>query len=175
VTQPTPSSAGTRPDTPPSDRVRLARLALDAALAMDGVEAGTDGPVKLWVTVDQGQRYPGVLASVLPDGTHSVGLHLVVAPVPLLPLADAIRERVRADAAAVGLEERLGPVDVVFEDLADAPGAAPATGSATAGAPAPGGAGSASRGTAQRPASGGRAEPPAPTSSPPPPPGGPSS
>ena len=121
MTQSTPPPAENPPVAPPTDRVRLARLALDAALAVDGVEAGTDGRVKLWVTVDQGQRYPGVMASVLPDGTHSVGLHLVVAPVPLRPLAEAIRERVRVDVEAAGLAERLGPVDIAFEDLAPTP------------------------------------------------------
>jgi hypothetical protein len=85
------------------------------------VESGTDGPLKLWVTVDQGQRHPGVLAAVLPDGRHQVSLHLVVAPVPLHPLADDIRAQIDADAAAAGLSDRLGPVDVAFEDLAESP------------------------------------------------------
>jgi hypothetical protein len=150
VTQPPAPAEQNLPSAPPSDRVRLARLALDAALAQDGVASGTDGPFKLWVTLDQGQRYPGVMASVLPDGTHSVRLHLVVEPVPLHPLADKIRERVVADATAAGLEDRLGPVDVVFEDLADPDGApSVATGEDVAGAPA-------ARGSGASPAQGAR-------------------
>ena len=122
MTEPTAPAAETRPSAPPSDRVRLARLALDAALATDGVDGGTDGPVRMWVTVEQGQRYPGVTAYVTADGTHDVGLHLVVEPVPLHPLAEAIRSRAEADVAAAGLAGRLGSIDIAFEDLAS-PGA----------------------------------------------------
>ena len=118
MTEPTAPAAETRPSAPPSDRVRLARLALDAALATDGVDGGTDGPVRMWVTVEQGQRYPGVTATVTPDGTHDVALHLVVDPVPLHPLADAIRTRAASDVAAAGLAEALGSIDIAFEDLA---------------------------------------------------------
>ena len=118
MTEPTAPAAETRPSAPPSDRVRLARLAFDAALATAGVDAGTDGPVRMWVTVDQGQRYPGVTASVTADGTHEVALHLVVDPVPLHPLAAAIRSRAEADVAAAGLAGQLGSIDIAFEDLA---------------------------------------------------------
>jgi hypothetical protein len=113
------------PAAPPSSvRVRLARLALDAALATPGVVSGTDGPLRVWVTVEQGRRFPGVVAVVRADGLVEITLHLVAAPVPLHPLGDAVRARVERDAGAAALADRLGPVDIAFEDLAE-PGAAP--------------------------------------------------
>jgi hypothetical protein len=37
--------------------------------------------------------------------------------VALRPLADAVRARVERDVATAGLADRLGPVDVVVEDV----------------------------------------------------------
>jgi hypothetical protein len=46
-------------------------------------------------------------------------LHLVARAVPLHPLASAIRARIERAAARAGLEDALGSIDIVFEDIAE--------------------------------------------------------
>lgn len=105
--------------------MQIARLALDAALGTPGVVSGSEGPLRSWVTIENGQRLPGVVAAEQADGLVGVTLHLVVEPVPLHPLADGLRTRIEAGAAAGALAGRLGPVDIAFEDIGQ-PGAIPA-------------------------------------------------
>lgn len=120
--------------------MQLARLALDAALATPGVVSGSEGPLRSWVTLENGQRLPGVVAAEQADGLVGVTLHLVVEPVPLHPLADGLRSRIEAGAAAGPLAGRLGPVDIAFEDLGQ-PGAVPGAPPPPAAPPAPAAAG----------------------------------
>jgi hypothetical protein len=120
------TSAGPALTVPaPSPRVRLARLALDSALAVEGVVAGHAGPHGVGTVEDAGRHLRGVTAAALPGGRYEVGLHLVAAPVPLRPLAERVRERVHRAAARLALEDRLGPVNVAFEDLLDPAEAGP--------------------------------------------------
>lgn len=105
--------------------MQIARLALDAALGTPGVVSGSEGPLRSWVTIENGQRLPGVVAAEQADGLVGVTLHLVVEPVPLHPLADGLRTRIEAGAAAGALAGRLGPVDIAFEDIGQ-PGASSA-------------------------------------------------
>lgn len=91
---------------------------------MPGVVGGDEGRLRLWVTVDRGERIPGVVVAALGDGRHAVTLHLIAEPVPLHPLADSVRAAVERAAAAGSLSAALGPVDVAFEDIAQ-PGTAP--------------------------------------------------
>ena len=86
----------------------------------------------LYVTEESGvsgARATGVVATARPDGRFDVELHLIARPVPLLPLGEEIRSRVVAAATKDGLTERLGLVDIGFEDLVEvAPADPPALG-----------------------------------------------
>ena len=96
-------------------RVALARLALDVVSMIPGV-AGTDaGPGGLCVTADPPFGVlRGVSVIAQPDGRYEVDLCLVARMVPLLPLADDVRRKVRARAARESLADRLGNVNVEF-------------------------------------------------------------
>ncbi len=107
-----------------SERVELARLALTHALAIDGVVRADAGPRGTRITLDGGERLAGVTAAALSDGRYTVTLHLVARVVPLEPLAARIRARIERGAARAGLGRALGPIDIVFEDLAELPGGA---------------------------------------------------
>lgn len=111
---------------PPSARVRLARLALDAALAVDGVVRSDPGPLRVRITAEGQDRVPGVVSAALADGRYEVSLYLVTLMVPLHPLADRIRSRVARAASQAGLDDLLGPIDIAFEDLVE-PGLAVAS------------------------------------------------
>ncbi len=114
----TPASQPAQPlSAAPSERVRLARLALDAALGVDGVVSSHAGPLGTRVTVDREERLPGVVATALAGGGYGVELHLVTEVVPLHPLADRVRSRVVQAASAVGLDGALGPVDITIADV----------------------------------------------------------
>ena len=69
------------------------------------------------MTASDGLRVDGVVCAALPGGRYQATVHLVVAMVPLRPLADAVRARVQRDVTIAGLAERLGPVDIVVEDV----------------------------------------------------------
>ena len=101
----------------PSERVLLARLALDAALGVPGVVSGDAGRFGTRVTVDRDERLPGVVATALAEGGYAVELYLVSEAVPLHPLAALIRERVERNAASAGLGDALAYVDVAIEDV----------------------------------------------------------
>lgn len=106
-----------RPFAEPSERARLARLALDAALRVDGVVSSHTGPGGMRVTSDRGERLPGVLVTALPGGEYGVELHLVTDVVPLHELGERVRSRVARAASSAGLADVLGPVDVTIEDV----------------------------------------------------------
>ena len=122
-----------------SDRVRLARLALDAALVVPdvlGAEAGVHG---VRVTADPpAGPLRGVSVIAQADGRYAVDLRLVARIVPLVTLGEEVRRRVQASALRDGLADRLGTVNVEFarlltpdeardtEDARGAVGAAPA-------------------------------------------------
>ncbi len=114
-------AGATLPASAPSERVELARLALTEALALDGVVRADAGPFGTRITLDGREPLAGVTAAALSDGRYGVTLHLVSRVVPLRPLADRIRARIKRRASRAGLEEVLGPIDIVFEDLAELP------------------------------------------------------
>lgn len=113
--RPIPDAGRTTP------RVRLARLALESALAVEGVADLHAGPGATRVTSDGNERLPGVVATALADGTYSLDLHLVAQLVPLHSLAEEVRSRVTRAAGAAGLAEALGPIDITIEDLVQRP------------------------------------------------------
>lgn len=101
-------------------RTRIAGIALQAALAVDGVVAGDAGPHRLHVTVGgPGGPLVGVRAVAEPGGGYGVDLGIRAGLVPLAALADRLRAAVREAAAAAGLVGELGPVSVTFHDVAD--------------------------------------------------------
>jgi len=115
------ASGATLPAPAASERVELARLALTEALSVDAVTHAAAGPLGTRSTLDGSERLAGVTSAALSDGRYGVSLHLVARVVPLRPLADRIRARIERGASRAGLENALGPIDIVFEDVADSP------------------------------------------------------
>jgi hypothetical protein len=98
-------------------RLRLAALVRAAALSTPGVVGVDPGRMGVQMTASDGLRVDGVVCAALPGGRYHAAVHLVAAMVPLRPLADAVRARVQRDVTIAGLAERLGPVDIVVEDV----------------------------------------------------------
>ncbi len=101
--------------SPPSERVRLARVALAGALGVPDVVRGESGAgVARVVTADGSELLAGVSAIAQSDGRYAIDLRLIARLVPLWPLAEHVRARVQAAAARAGLAALLGSVDVEF-------------------------------------------------------------
>jgi hypothetical protein len=116
VSVPQPTAAA--PPAPTlSARQLLARTALSAALAVDGVAGATAGRLRTHVTPAGGELLQGITVAATGDGRFGVDLFLVARPVPLHALAERVRDRVRRAARIAGLDAQLGPVNVAFEDV----------------------------------------------------------
>lgn len=100
-----------------SARVRLARLAHDAALADPGVTALDPGPAGVRATRDGQHLLPGVVSAAAAGGRYELALHLVAVPEDLPALGRRVRAAVAAAAHTEGLEEQLGQVSVRVEDV----------------------------------------------------------
>jgi hypothetical protein len=127
-----------------SPRAALARLALQAALAVPDVVAGDAGPHGLRVTSDPpGGLLVGVSVTAEPDGRYAVDLCLAARLAPLMPLGEAVRRRVHESARRLDLADLLGSVNVEFASVVDpseveiAPPAAPAVTEIVPPAPGP--------------------------------------
>lgn len=92
-----------RPVPARSERVRLARLARDAALRVPGVAGADAGPDGRFVTVGDGQRLAGVMC-VASTGGYDVSLRLVCELVPFVELGKSVRTAVRRATAGFPLE-----------------------------------------------------------------------
>jgi hypothetical protein len=105
-----------------SERVRLARAARQAALAVRGVRGMDAGPGGTFVTgAGDGERLVGVTCIAAPEGAYEVSLSLVVGLVALEPLAERVRAAVVRVASFAGIE--LADVSIHFADLsAEEPG-----------------------------------------------------
>ena len=104
-----------RRQTRASARVRLARLALDAALVVPDVLAAEAGVHGVRVTADPpAGLLRGVSVIAQADGRYAVDLRLVARMVPLVALGEEVRRRVQASAGRDGLADRLGSVNVEF-------------------------------------------------------------
>jgi len=112
------------PSAPGTHRARLATLALDAALAVDGIVAADAGPRGMHVTAMEGRVLRGVRVAAEPGGRYSVDLGLQALLEPLEPLAERVRGSVRRSAESDGTADRLGAVTVTFHDVLDADEAA---------------------------------------------------
>jgi hypothetical protein len=117
---PASSRLGSRVVVPaPSVRERLAQVALRAALSVDGVAAAGQGNRFAGAVTVDGAPLAGVSVIALREGRYELGLALIARPVALHALADRVRERVTVAAGVADLGERLGPINIVFEDIAD--------------------------------------------------------
>jgi len=108
----------------PTTRQRIARTALSAALAVDGVVAATPGRLRTHVTPTGDGLVQGVTVVAGAGSRFDVELFLVCRPVALRPLAEQVRLHVRSAAALAGLDSALGAVGVHFEDVEPAEGTA---------------------------------------------------
>jgi hypothetical protein len=108
---------GSEPWHVESERVRLARAARQAALAVRGVRAMDAGSAGAFVTgtVD-GERLSGVTCIAVPDGGYEVSLCLVAGLVELHPLGQRVQAAVARVASFAGIP--LAGVSVHFADLA---------------------------------------------------------
>jgi hypothetical protein len=104
-----------RPQVGESVRVRVARAALQAALAMPDVLGSDAGPSRGRVTADPDSGpLIGVLVTAQSDGRYAVDLSLVADMVPLPALAEEVRARVRKRLDGEQLGDVLGAVNVEF-------------------------------------------------------------
>jgi hypothetical protein len=105
--------------TPLSTRQRLARIALSAALAVDGVVAGSAGPLQTHVTAAGPELLQGISVVAQAEDRYRVSLLVSCRPVALRPLAERIRAQVHQAAQAAGLGDRLGAIDVRIDDIVE--------------------------------------------------------
>jgi hypothetical protein len=110
-----------RAETAGSVRLRVARAALQAALEAPGVLGSDSGPSGLRLTADPPSGpLIGVSATAQADGRYAVDLSLVANMVPLLELAEEVRDRVRKRARGERLEDVLGSINVEFAHVVTA-------------------------------------------------------
>ncbi len=100
-----------------SPRAELARVALEAAVGVDGVAAGNAGPTGSYVTNYGGVTLAGVVTAAQGAGRFSVDLFLTAELVPLGELGERLPAVVGDAAATAGLGDRLGGVSVSFLDV----------------------------------------------------------
>lgn len=106
------------PKAPGSVRLRLARLALQAALGLPEVLEGDPGRGRLRVTSDPpAGLLVGVSVIAQPDGRYGVDLSLIAEMVSLPELAEQVRARVRERARRGGLARDLGSINVEFASV----------------------------------------------------------
>ena len=87
-----------------SERVRLAGIALTAALGVSGVRGADGGPGQAIVTATaSGDRLQGVSCVAARDGGYDVSLRLVGGLVPLHPLGESVRSAVLRSAGIAGI------------------------------------------------------------------------
>lgn len=96
-----------------SARVRVARLARDAALSVPGVTATHSGRSGRFVTAGDGERLEGVLCAAAPSGGYDVSLRLRCRLVPLRELAEQVKDAVTEVGAAARLTVARIHVDIV--------------------------------------------------------------
>ncbi|MBA2240266.1 MAG: hypothetical protein H0W09_03330 [Solirubrobacterales bacterium] len=101
----------------PSERARLAQVALGAALGHPNVTGAIGGGS--FVTTYGETRLEGVSATAVGGDRFSVGLRLRVTMTPLRPLADELRDRIERAAAAAGRGALLAGIEIEFADLVE--------------------------------------------------------
>lgn len=124
----TPSpSTGSDPvgDAPrETPRIRLARVAVDAAASCPDVAGLDRGTADRWSTRVGTERLPGVVVIADGDpGTYGVTVHVRARLTDLHVLADDVRAAVRSAARSAGLDEHLGEIRIAITDIDDGTGA----------------------------------------------------
>lgn len=99
----------------PSDRVRLAKAARDAALRVPGVVATDIGPMGLDVTAAGGERLEGIICAAANDGGYDISVRLIAGLVSLPDLSEQIAAAIARAAARVGVP--CSSVSIHFADL----------------------------------------------------------
>jgi hypothetical protein len=102
-----------------STRVKLARIAREAALGVGGVADVGSRRIPGRATSDGSERLEGVVCAAEPGGRYGVTLYVAAEPVPLRDLGEKVRKAVVASARRRGLAAELGPVDVVIDDVVE--------------------------------------------------------
>lgn len=110
------TSSPTAPAQAPSERMRLAQMAHDAALRVSGVIRTDVGPAGLFVSVGDGRRVEGVICTADRDGGYAISLRIVCALMPLQPIAEQVRAAVTAAGSAV--LTHVSSVNVAVADVA---------------------------------------------------------
>ena len=105
-----------------SDRVRLAALTRDVALAVPGVRALDAGPARRFFTAGAGEIVSGVNCVAAPEGGFDLSLQLVCDLVPLRPVAERVRAAV--ETAAAGAEMIARSVTIRVTDVVEPAAAA---------------------------------------------------
>jgi hypothetical protein len=101
----------------PSDRVRIAQIARETALAMPDVVDLDPGFGGRFVTVGGGIRVDGVVSVVAPEGGYDVSLRLVSEMVALHPLGDRVRAAIHTAAVDAGLV--VASVSILIVEIAE--------------------------------------------------------
>lgn len=102
-----------------SPRARLALLAREAALAVEGVASVGPRLRPDRATYAGGERIDGVVCAAESGERYGVAVYLGAEPVQLQELAERVRAEVTAAAERSGLGDDLGSVDVVVDDLVE--------------------------------------------------------
>lgn len=101
-----------------SVRVRLARAALQAALAVPGVLGSDPGQNEVRLTDDPSSGLlVGVSVTAQADDRYTVDLALIADMVPLPELAEQVRTRVQERARRQRLKDALGSINVEFASV----------------------------------------------------------
>jgi hypothetical protein len=102
-----------------SARARLARLAADAALGVDGVLALDAGPRATHISTVDGAVLRGVRAAADGAGRFALDLGVQTRLTPLPALAEEVTRQVRRAAANAELDGVLGAVSVTVHAVLD--------------------------------------------------------
>jgi hypothetical protein len=84
-----------------SDRLRLARAARAAMLAVPGVITADSGPAGLHVTTASGERLEGIICAATSDGGYDISVRLIADLVALPDLSDRVTAAINRAAARV--------------------------------------------------------------------------
>ncbi len=114
-----PPQAGQGVERPRSARVRLARVARDAALGVRGIAVVGPDMRPDRATFDAGEMLRGVVCAADSGGRYGVALYVGAEPLPLYALADAVRGAVATAAERNDLAAELGRIDIMIDDLVE--------------------------------------------------------
>jgi hypothetical protein len=103
-----------------SDRLRLARAARAATLAVAGVVATDAGPAGLHATTARDERLEGIICAANRDGGYDISVRLIAGMVPLPDLSDRVTAAIHRAAVRVGVP--CSAIAVHFADVVESGG-----------------------------------------------------